>query len=68
MEREQINCQDYAALTEMWKEQLERAGWERTWDPNVNGPAYRESCDSNAMPLYEAWASATGTPKDLNRK
>ena len=61
-----LRCGDYAAMTQLWKQDLERLGWVRTWSPDVEGPAYCESVDSCAMSLYDAWTAATGTPKDFN--
>lgn len=66
-EKQDLNCGDYEGLVDTWKRQLEQKGWTRTWDPDIDGPAFCETPGSDAMSLYDAWAKATGTPKDLNR-
>jgi hypothetical protein len=67
-DEQDLTCCDYEALTCIWKKQLEQKGWIRTWDPDIDGPAFCERPGSSAMDLYSAWAAATNTPKDFNRK
>jgi len=67
-EQPDLTCCDYEALTCIWKKQLEQKGWQRVWSPDIDGPAYCENPGSDAMSLYDAWATATGTPKVYNIK
>ena len=61
MDQRDLNPKDYAGMTEVWKKDLCRLGWEPTW--NEDGPAYRPSdSDSEGLSLYDAWCKATGTP------
>jgi hypothetical protein len=67
-ENEDLNCADYQDMTDIWKKQLQSAGWCRTWSPDIDGPAFCATPSSEPMSLYDAWIQMTGNPKDFNRK
>jgi hypothetical protein len=62
--KENFNVCDYPGLVDTWRQELERAGWQRTW--NADGVAYRcpDQPESEGLCLSDAYARLNGDPTD----
>lgn len=64
-EQENLNCDDYKALTQDWAHQLCQLGYHRAWDSDSGEYGWQAAAGGPVQSTYESWSDATGTPDDL---
>jgi len=67
-EQENLNCDDYKALTQDWAHQLCQLGYHRAWDSDSGEYGWQAAAGGPVQSTYESWSDATGTPDDLNTR